>query len=51
MCLMICDSMELRCETNFDDGVVSKLHLLLFLDMVNVDHRVGQWLVEEILMV
>jgi hypothetical protein len=31
--------------------VVSQLHLLLFLDMVSVDHRVGQWLVGEILMV
>ncbi len=30
------------------EGVVSKLFWLLLLDMVNVDHKVGRWLVGEI---
>jgi len=30
------------------EGVVSKLLWLLLLDMVNVDHEIGRWLVGEI---
>jgi hypothetical protein len=38
---MFRDSMEWRCSIGFDDGVVSKLHLLLLLYMVREDH--GCW--------
>jgi len=49
--LIFCESIERSYYAGFDDETDSKVPLLLFLDMVTANHRAGQWLVGEILMV